>query len=210
MHSKIQDLVKEMIKFGLIKISPQNPFKYASGKEGPIYCDNRLMSSDPKMWALAIELLSETINNKNLKYDFITGVATAGISHAAALAYARKEPMNYVRSKPKSHGTGKIVEGKVGENSKLLLVEDLVNQGSSIEKVIRLIRDQGHVVDSVLCLVDYQTPNAKKVAKELEIDIFSLINLNQLADICLSEDIINKEGHQLLMRWQQDPDNWQV
>lgn len=209
MHAKKESLVKEMIKFGLIKISPQNPFKYASGKEGPIYCDNRLISSDPKMWDLAIELLSETIDANDLKYDFVTGVATAGISHAAALAYARKEPMNYVRSKPKAHGTGKIVEGKVGENSKLLLVEDLVNQGSSIEKVIKLIREQGHVVDSVLCLVDYQTPNAKKVAHELGIEIFSLINLNQLADICLSQDIINEEGHQLLMKWQQDPDNWQ-
>lgn len=209
MHAKKESLVKEMIKFGLIKISPQNPFKYASGKEGPIYCDNRLISSGPKMWALAVELLSETIDANDLKYDFVTGVATAGISHAAALAYVRKEPMNYVRPKPKAHGTGKIVEGKVSENSKLLLVEDLVNQGSSIEKVIKLIREQGHVVDSVLCLIDYQTPNAKKVAHELGIEIFSLINLHQLADICLSQDIINEEGHQLLMKWQQNPDNWQ-
>ncbi len=208
MTEKTVALVKEMIKFGLIKISPQNPFKYASGKTGPIYCDNRLMSSDPKMWKLAIELMCEQIDENQLSYDFITGVATAGISHAAALAYHRGEPMNYVRSKPKAHGTGKVVEGKVGENSKLLLVEDLVNQGSSIEKVIKLIREQGHVVDSVLCLVDYQTPNAKRVANELGIDIFSLINLNQLADICLSQKLIEERGHALLMKWQQDPDNW--
>ncbi len=210
MDQRITNLVKEMIKIGLIKVSPQNPFKYASGKTGPIYCDNRVMSSNPQMWKQAIELLSEKINVNHLKYDFITGVATAGISHAAALAFLRGEPMNYVRSKPKDHGTGKIIEGKVGQTSRLLLVEDLVNQGSSIAKVINLIRNSGHIVEDVLCLVNYQTPQAKIHAKELGINIFSLINLEELADICLTQTLINEQEHKLLLKWQQDPDNWQI
>lgn len=209
MNMRSENLAKQMIKFGLIKISPQNPFKYASGKTGPIYCDNRLMSSEPEMWRAAITQMSDIIDENKLSYDFITGVATAGISHAAALAFKRCEPMNYVRSKPKDHGTGKIIEGAVGNSSKLLLVEDLVNQGSSIEKVIKLIREQGHIVSDIFCIVDYQTPRSLEIRKELQINIFSLINLKELADICLTEKLIDEEGRSLLMAWQQDPDNWQ-
>lgn len=204
----MKELLLEMIKVGCIQVSPKKPFTYASGLKGPLYCDNRLIPSHPKLRTMVAQGLSKIIDEEGLKYDSIAGVATAGITHGTLLAHLRNEPMCYVRSKPKGHGRGKMVEGDVADGSTLLLVEDLVNQGSSLAKVIEGVRDQSMTVTHALCIVDYQMNNAVKLLKELKVECFSLIKFSDLADTALSEKIIDQEDYELLLSWHKDPSSW--
>lgn len=204
----MKDLIIEMIKIGCVKFSPENPFVYTSGLKGPIYCDNRLIPSHPKVRTMVIEAFSKMIDNYHISYDQIAGLATAGITHATGLAIHRNEPMCYVRSKPKGHGLSKIIEGDTKQGDKLLLIEDLVNQGASISGVVHQLREQGYVVDQALSIVDYQTPHAINLLKEIKVELFSLIKFSQLADTALSEKIIDKRGYELLFKWHNDPKNF--
>lgn len=207
-HELKNQLIKELLKIGCLKISPKAPFKYASGLMGPLYCDNRLIPSHPQVRKMVASGFSEMIDKNHLSYGHILGVATAGITHAAFLAELRNEPMCYARSKPKDHGLAKIVEGDVGPAEKFLLVEDLVNQGASLGSVISLLRNQGFEVDSALCIVDYRTPASIKLMDELGVKIYSLINFFELADMAFKEKIVDQEGLDLLYKWHQNPSAW--
>jgi orotate phosphoribosyltransferase len=40
-------IAKKLLQINAIKLSPQNPFTWASGIKSPIYCDNRVTLSYP-------------------------------------------------------------------------------------------------------------------------------------------------------------------
>lgn len=206
----MKELILEMIKIKCIKFSPNDPFLYTSGLRGPLYCDNRLIPSHPHIRTMVIQAFSDLIDNEGNKisYDQIAGLATAGITHATGLAISRGEPMCYIRSKPKGHGLNKIIEGDVIEGAKLLLIEDLVNQGASIGAVVTQLREQGYKVEQALSIVDYRTKNSINLLENLKVELFSLINFFELADTALSEKIIDKNGYELLLKWHDDPSNF--
>ncbi|MBY0413822.1 MAG: hypothetical protein K2Q18_06640, partial [Bdellovibrionales bacterium] len=98
------DIASNLINLGAVKFSPNNPFTYASGLKGPIYCDNRIILSHVEFRDQVIDGFLEIIKNNKLDTDLIGGIATAGIPHAAFIADRLKKPMVYVRPKAKEHG----------------------------------------------------------------------------------------------------------
>ena len=204
----MEKLIKDMISIGCLKISPSKPFTYASGLKGPIYCDNRLILSFPKIRNLVATEFKKLIEENSLTYDHIAGVATAGIPHAAFLSHLMQSSMAYVRNSPKSHGTQKIVEGAVKKGEDLLLIEDLINQGSSISGIIQNLRQQGFQVKNILCIVDYQTKVASNILKSLNVDHFPLINFTELTETLFRQKIIDDIERNLLYSWQDNPQAW--
>ena len=53
----------------------------------------------------------------------IAGTATAGIPHGAIIADKMNLPFAYIRSKPKDHGAGNQIEGRVVKGEKWLLLK---------------------------------------------------------------------------------------
>jgi len=100
-------IARQLILKGCVKISPLEPFSYASGLKGPIYCDNRIILSHVDFRNEIIEAFLSTIKVHKLSFDLIGGIATAGIPHAAFIADRLKEPMVYIRPKAKDHGREK-------------------------------------------------------------------------------------------------------
>ncbi len=201
-------LIELLFEKKCLSLSPKDPFTYTSGLKGPIYCDCRLIATHPVMRDLVVKGFGQLIETNDLQYDYLTGVATAGISHAAYLADRRKELFCYSRSKPKGHGKGKMVEGDVDHGARLLLVEDLINQGASIEQVILKLREQAYVVENTISIVNYNTPKSLEVMKNLKVECFSLISFQALADKALKLNIVDNEGHELLLEWNKDPVAW--
>ena len=44
-----RQIAKELLSIGAVFLRPQQPFTWASGIKSPIYCDNRLTLSAPRV-----------------------------------------------------------------------------------------------------------------------------------------------------------------
>jgi orotate phosphoribosyltransferase len=201
-------IASKLIENGCVKLSPHSPFLYASGLKGPIYCDNRLILGHVDFRNEVINGFIELIKINELKFDLIGGIATAGIPHAAFIADRMKLPMVYVRPKAKEHGKKNQVEGYYQPNQSVLLVEDLVNQGSSLADAVGGLKASGLNSSTCLCIVDYQMANAKVRLNELSLDLYSLTDFDHLVEAALQLKFINEDGKKLLTNWHNDPKEW--
>jgi orotate phosphoribosyltransferase len=107
------EVAAKLLEIEAIRLQPNNPFTWASGWKSPIYCDNRLSLSYPKVRKFIKKKLIEAIQNNFPDVEAIAGVATAGIPQGALIADQMELPFLYVRSKAKGHGMENMIEGKV-------------------------------------------------------------------------------------------------
>jgi orotate phosphoribosyltransferase len=202
------EIAKKLINLGAVKFSPNNPFIYASGLKGPIYCDNRLILSHVEFRDQIIDSFIEVIRENNLEFDHLGGIATAGIPYAAFIADRMKRSMVYVRPKAKEHGRKNQVEGKYKKNDKVLLFEDLVNQGASLEDSMAGLVGAELKSEACLCVVDYETKGAKERLSNLSIQLHALTDFTSLTTAAFELNLIDQEGLSLLRQWHTDPSAW--
>lgn len=136
-------IAADLLKIQAVSLSPQQPFTWASGIKSPIYCDNRLTISYPKVRRQIATGLADLIKNKFPDVEVIAGTATAGIPHAAWIAELLDLPMVYVRSKPKDHGQGRQIEGVLKPRQKTVLIDDLISTGGSVLQAVAAAQKEG-------------------------------------------------------------------
>ncbi|MCR9204848.1 MAG: orotate phosphoribosyltransferase [Halobacteriovoraceae bacterium] len=197
-----------LLEIGAVEVRPSQPFSYASGLKGPIYCDNRKLLSYPSQRKKIAEFFVEKINSLGLEFDQLAGLATAGIPHAAFVAHLMEKPMVYIRSKPKAHGRRNQVEGDAKAGQSLLLIEDLINQGASLNEALLGVKEADLKPISCLAIVSYQTENSKAVSKEWDLPLHSLTDFDALCDQALKMGKINENEKALLHSWRDDPKGW--
>lgn len=197
-----------LLEKGCLKVRPKEPFTYASGLKGPMYCDNRKILAHVKERGLIIDEFVKLIEKLNLKFDSICGLATAGIPHGALIAAQLNKPFIYVRSKPKEHGQKNQVEGFFQPNEKTLLIEDLVNQGKSLEEAVIGIREAGLKPVACLTIVDYEMSQAKERLNNLNIDLYSLTDFSHIIQTAEKLNMIENNEKETLIAWQQNPKEW--
>lgn len=210
-YQRSLEIARHLIESDCIQLRPHEPFTYASGLTGPIYCDNRLLLSDPprREWIIRAfgDLLNEALKGQEL--HALVGVATAGIPHAAFLAWTKKLPLMYVRSKAKEHGKTNRLEGARAELKRVILVEDLVNQGGSLADAVVACQEEGLEVLACLSIVDYQMTAARERFKSLNLPVYSLTDFDHLVEFAMKSGTIDQAGKDLLQRWKDQPKNWQ-
>ena len=145
-------VASKLLEIGAIKLNHKNPFTWSSGWKSPIYCDNRLALSYPTIRTFIKERLAQAIKENFPEAECIAGVATAGIPQGALVAEALGLPFVYVRPKPKEHGMGNLIEGKVVKNQKAVLVEDLISTGGSSLKAAQAMRDAGFQISGMVAI----------------------------------------------------------
>jgi orotate phosphoribosyltransferase len=137
------EVASKLLQIEAIKINHKNPFTWSSGWKSPIYCDNRLALSYPDIRTYIKENLAKAIESDYPKAEVIAGVATAGIPQGALVADQLGLPFVYVRPKPKEHGMGNLIEGKIEKGQKVVLVEDLISTGGSSLKAAQAMKEAG-------------------------------------------------------------------
>ena len=152
----MKEIAKDLLKIQAVKLSPNEPFTWASGIKSPIYCDNRLTISYPKIRTAIAKGIAELISERYPKVEVIAGTATAGIPHAAWIAAELDLPLVYVRSKPKDHGRGKQIEGVLHPGAKTVVIDDLLSTGGSVLKAVKAAQNEGADVLGVGAIFSYQ------------------------------------------------------
>ena len=136
-----------LLEIKAVKLSPRELFTWASGIKSPIYCDNRVTLSYPRIRSYIREKFTEAIREKIGIPDLIAGVATGGIAQGALVAQELDLPFAYVRTSKKDHGLTNLIEGRVEKGQSVVVVEDLISTGKSSLEVVAALREAGCIIN---------------------------------------------------------------
>jgi orotate phosphoribosyltransferase len=134
-------------------------FTLASGRQSSLYIDARITTMSPDGLALIGPLGAEAIAAAGWTADSIGGLTMGADPIACAISYASAStgtPLRAftVRKEPKTHGTGKLIEGPFRAGDRVVVIEDTITTGGSAKKAIDAVRAADGVVVGVLALVD--------------------------------------------------------
>ncbi|MCJ8166609.1 orotate phosphoribosyltransferase [Pontibacter sp. E15-1] len=193
-----------------VKLRPKQPFKWSSGWNSPIYCDNRVTLSFPYIRSYIKQQLAEMIKRQYPDADAIAGVATAGIAQGALVADLLEMPFLYVRPEPKKHGMGNQIEGRLLEGQKVVLVEDLVSTGGSSLKAAEAVKAAGAEVIGMAAIFTYGFAVADQNFADAGIALHCLSDYSALLDAALANGYISAEAVEALAQWRESPATWGV
>jgi len=186
-------------------LRPQEPFTWASGIKSPIYCDNRLTLSYPKVRKQIETGLKKVIEKEYPGCEALFGTSTAGIPHAAITAQLMGLPMGYVRSSEKSHGRNNRIEGKLAPGQKVVVVEDLISTAGSVIEVVEALREAGAEVLGIASIFTYGMDIGLKRLQEANVKNVSLSDLDTLADVAAELKYIKKKHKKALLAFRDNP-----
>lgn len=202
------EVAGDLLNIGAIKLSPEEPFTWASGWKSPIYCDNRLSLSYPEVRSKIKTALGLAISNSFNGIDVIAGVATAGIPQGALVAEELGLPFIYVRSKSKGHGLQNMIEGKIDKGQKVLLVEDLISTGGSSLAAADALKEAGADVVGMVAIFTYGFQVSEDNFKNKGVDLVVLSDYHHLLDHAQDERMFENDVLKTLKEWREDPGSW--
>lgn len=203
-------IAEDLLTIGAVTLRPNDPFTWASGIHSPIYTDNRITISYPEVRDRIADGLAKVIKTRFPDVEAIGGVATAGIPHAALVADRLHLPMAYVRSKPKDHGQGRQVEGRLVEGAKLVLIDDLLSTGGSVLQAAEAAKREDIDVIGVAAIFSYQLPAADTNFAAAKMPFATLTNYTALIEAAKAKGQIDAAELALLHAWRKDPEHWQA
>lgn len=193
-----------LLQIKAVKLNVQEPFTWASGMKSPIYCDNRVILSYPKIRTYVRQQLVDGIKEHFGKPDVIAGIATGGIPLGTLVAQDTELPFAYVRSEAKKHGLQNMVEGIITPGQNVILIEDLISTGGSSLKAVEAVRDHGAVVKGVVSVFDYGFQASKQNFDAANCPYYSLSNFDILAGVAKEKEYITEEDFKYLLNWRED------
>ncbi len=87
MEERSKKIAELLLELKAVTLNVKEPYRYTSGLLSPLYCDNRLIMSYPDKRLVILEAYLDVIKEANLDFNVIAGTATAGIPHAAWIAF---------------------------------------------------------------------------------------------------------------------------
>jgi len=197
-----------LLKLEAIKLNPENPFVWASGWKSPIYCDNRIILSDPFSRDLIADNFSEIIKSKYKNAELIAGVATGAIGIGILVAQKLNLPFIYVRPEAKKHGRKNQIEGKAVENQKVVVIEDLISTGKSSLNAVKALRNSKLDVLGMVAIFTYGFDTSVNNFEKDLVKLETLCDYSRLLEKALEINYIKEEYLETLTEWNKDPENW--
>lgn len=183
----------QILKFG--------EFKTKAGRISPYFFNMGLVNKGRELKELG-EFYRELIRKNNVKFDLLFGPAYKGISIVSSTAIAFGDNnVNFAfnRKEIKDHGEGGQIIGHPIQGD-VVIIDDVISAGTAIRESIDIIKSQGGNPKAILVAIDRQEKGhgnesaIQEVKREFNIDIFSIINLDDVIDFIKN----NKEFSQFI------------
>lgn len=198
-------IAKDLLSIGAVFLRPEQPFTWASGIKSPIYCDNRLTLTAPRVRDAVEKGLAELVKRYYPQCEVLMGTSTAGIAHAAITATILDLPMGYVRSGAKDHGRANQIEGRLEKGEKVVVVEDLISTAGSCVEVVNVLREAGAEVLGIVSIFTYGMKKGLERLAAANVRNVSLSNLDVLAALAAENGYIRQEDVARLLKFRDNP-----
>lgn len=201
-------IAESLLQIKAIRLQPDAPFTWASGWKSPIYCDNRIALSYPRVRTYIRQELVKLIENKFGRPDVIAAVATAAIAPGALVAEAMGLPFVYIRPAAKDHGRQNMIEGEIKANQSAVVIEDLVSTGGSSLKAVEELRRHQVMVKGLVSIFTYGFEVANDAFRKAGCPFYSLSNYEILLKHALQSGSIRQADLPVLEEWRSNPSAW--
>ncbi|TXE07120.1 orotate phosphoribosyltransferase [Seonamhaeicola algicola] len=197
-----------LLQVNAIKLSPKEPFTWASGWKSPIYCDNRIILSFPAIRNYVRETMAKQIEKQYGKPDAIAGVATGAIGIGMLVAEYLGLPFIYVRPDAKGHGRKNQIEGFIEKGQNVVVVEDLISTGKSSLNAVTALKNAGINVKGMIAIFTYGFEVATKNFENKNLMLQTLSNYESLLEQALDTNYITEKQLKTLAEWNSNPSEW--
>ena len=203
-----EETAKILLDINAIKLNPNEPFTWASGWKSPIYCDNRIILSNPEIRNTIKMYLAQVMGKNFEKPDAIAGVATGAIGIGMLVAEHLGLPFIYVRPEAKKHGRKNQIEGEIEKGKKVMVIEDLISTGKSSIGAIRALKSYGLNVVGMIAIFTYEFNISENNFNKEKINVKTLSNYSTLLRIAQKTQYISEIECKMLEKWNGNPSSW--
>ena len=174
MKEELLDLIK---KWGYRK----GDFTLSSGKKSEHYVNCKpIILTGRGLTLTSLLMLKEVETNVVAGLTLGADPLVCGVSLVSALD-GRLVNALIIRKEPKGYGTASQIEGQLPvKGSKITVLEDVVTTGGSSIKAVKVLRDEGYIVDRVVSIVDRQE-GGKDAMIEANLELRSLFTIEDLS-----------------------------
>ena len=160
--SKLKELISIFKESSVVKFGS---FELKNGSLSKVYIDLRVLPNYPKGFQETIKIMAKSIkiDTDIGSFDGIIAPPLAGIPLGLALAFELNKEFYLARLKPKTHGTKKLIEGNISKK-RIVIVDDVFTTGESKVPILRAIRDNGGIVDTLVVVIN-RTPKKEKLTE---------------------------------------------
>ena len=194
-------IIDNLIEIDAVKLGK---FELKSGIISPIYIDLRIIISYPKLLSLiANEMIKIT---STLQFDRIASIPYTALPIGTAFSLASDVSMLYCRKEKKEYGTARQIEGVWKRGDQILLIDDLITDGSSKFETFEPFKKEGLVIKDVVVLIDREQGGRENLLRkgyELHslISIYDILNrmkslgnLSARLDLEIRDFLTNKQS----------------
>ena len=192
-----------LLKIKAVKLSPREPFTWASGIKSPIYCDNRITLSYPEIRTFIRQQFVKAIEEHYGEPEVVAGVATGGIAQGALVAQELGLPLVYVRSNRKDHGLTNQIEGEIRPEQSVVVVEDLISTGSSSLGVVEALKAAECRIAGMVAIFTYNLPRARKAFDQAGCKLITLTDYDTLIQKAIETGYITEADLSILKEFKE-------
>ena len=179
------------LQFHKNKIVELKETQLSSGKKSPYYMDMRGLLAFPELMSDIIERMADMISESGITFDKFASVPVGAVPFASQLAGKMSRASVLVRDTPKQHGTKKLIEGRLGIDDRVILVEDVITTGASVIKTIQKLRNRGAEVVAVWALLNREEGGIENITYEYkDIPVYSLFTTSDIFSALVKEKTI--------------------
>ena len=159
----------EAVRFG--------EFELSHGGTSEYYVDKYVFETNPD----CLERIAAAFGNRLGDVPRLAGVALGAVPLVAATAVETGRPYVIIRKQTKEYGTGNRIEGDLGDDDEVVVLEDIATTGQSALDAVEALREAGAVVDRVLVVVDREE-GASELLADHDVALESLVTASELLD----------------------------
>jgi len=153
-------------------------------KPGILFYDISTLLAHPEAWRATVERLAEEVRPQ--RPDLLIGIESRGFLVAAPLAFAIGGGFAMVRKKGKLPGrtvrysydleygtdTIEIQEDAISPGQRVVIVDDLLATGGTMQAAVELVRRQGGTVVAGACIIELGFLNGRQ---RVEVPVTSMV-----------------------------------
>lgn len=177
-HQHAKSRLREIIKRESLLTG--ETLQLASGGVSDIYFDMKKTMLDPEGANLAAQAILEILESED--FDCIGGLAMGAIPIITAVCMKsfphRPLRVFFVRREAKHHGTKKLIDGYLENNSTVVILDDVTTTGGSVLEAVKAVKERGCRVSKVITILD-RLEGAKENLEKEGIELIALFTIDE-------------------------------